>query len=168
MPIAGLLAISFNYRGFIVADDKSELDKAVEDWRENQAPAQLALIESDDAAVEAKRGRGRPAGSRNLRTEAYAALLKRNIGDPLVVAVRIAAKDVLDPDVVAALAKTWGCDRYEAVKLWAQINRDTQPYVNQQLPRAIVLNPGAPGGERIGLEIDGEFQEIPMESDDAA
>lgn len=140
--------------------DDSELDRAVEEWR-GEAPAQLALLEDEAAAVaEAKRGKGRPAGSRNLRSEAYAGLLMGRHGDPLEIATRIAAIDVLDEDEVLALARKWGCSRFEAVKLWAQVNRDVQGYLHQQMPRAIVLPPGAPGGDRILVEIEGEFHEV--------
>src|SRR4051812_31913786 len=77
--------------------DKSELDKAVERHRDERGPEQPALLPElgDGASVPAVRSKGRPAGGRNLRSEAYAALLIREAGaDPLLVATRIAATDV--------------------------------------------------------------------------
>ena len=134
--------------------ERSTLDRVVEGTTQATAPALR------------NRG-GRPHGSRNRRTEAYAALLIGKVGtDPLLIATRIAAKDVLDPDVVEKLAKTWDCSRHEAVKLWAAINRDVQDYLHQRLPRAVVLNPGAPGsGERVVIEIDGEFCDVTPEDE---
>lgn len=150
--------------------DKTELDRAVEQHREATGPEQPALLPElvDGASVPAVKSKGRPSGSRNLRSEAYAALLIRDAGaDPLLVATRIAATNVLDADKVAELARTWGCDRFEAVKLWAKINADVQPYLHQQLPRALHINPGAPGsGERVLLEIDGEFHDVTPGDDD--
>ena len=147
--------------------DDSELDRAVDAHR-GAAPAQLALLEEEAAIAEAKRGKGRPAGSRNLRSEAYAALLTAKHGDPLDIATKIAAIDVLDEENVQQLARKWGCSRFEAVKLWATINRDVQGYLHQQMPRAIVLPPGAPGGDRVLIEIDGEYHELASADDGAA
>lgn len=150
--------------------DKSVLDEAVERYSEEYGPEQPALFDAGEAAaVPAVRSAGRPAGSRNLRSEAYAALLIRQAGaDPLLIATQIAAKNVLDPEIVTQLAQTWGCSRHEAVKLWASINRDVQDYLHQRLPRAVVLNPGAPGsGERVLLEIDGEFRDVTPDDDES-
>jgi hypothetical protein len=155
--------------------DATELDKAVAVERE-AGPEQPALFEGEEglpAVAEPPRfGKGRQPGARNLRSEAYAALLVSRYGDPLVIATKIAAKNMLDREIVEELAKTWGCSRYEAVKLWAAINRDVQPYLHQTLPRAVVLNPGAPGGDRVLLEAEGELIDItptddPTEHDDS-
>lgn len=152
--------------------DATELDKAVEGHR-GEGSEQPALFEPGAEALPVPRsfGKGRPAGTRNLRSEAYAALLVTRYGDPLVIATQIAAKNMLDREIVEELAKAWGCSRYEAVKLWAAINRDVQPYLHQTLPRAVVLNPGAPGGDRVLLEAEGELIDItpsddPTEHDD--
>jgi hypothetical protein len=153
--------------------DKGELDRAVEAVRAEQAPEQAALFEPPAAEVAgppAPRGRGRPAGARNLRSERYAALLRAELGDPLRAATRIAAIDILDPGNLVGLAKAWGCTMFEAAKLWAQINRDVLPYHHQQMPRAVVLPPGAPGGERVLIEIGGDFTAVSAaeEGEDAA
>lgn len=148
--------------------DDSELDRAVEEYQAEQ-PVQMLLLAEDAAELpEGPRGRGRPPGSRNLRSEAYAALLRQRHGDPLDIATKVAAIDILDRKNVENLAEAWGCKRHEAVKLWAQVNRDVMPYVHQQLPRAVVLNPGAPGGDRVLVEIDGDFREVPDGYEDAA
>lgn len=143
--------------------DDSELDKAVEDWR-GEGVAQLALLDDDAVSVPgAPRAKGRPPGSRNLRSEAYAALLRGRHGDPLDVATKIAAIDVTEEANIAHLAKLWGCKRFEAVKLWAQINRDVQSYHHQQMPRALIFAPGDPrlGDDgRVLVEVDGVFSEI--------
>src|SRR3954468_6886730 len=99
-------------------DDKSELDRAVEAHRDERGPEQPALLPElvDGASVPAVKSKGRPSGSRNLRSEAYAALLIREAGaDPLLVAARIAATDMLDAEKVQLLAQTWGCSRFDAV-----------------------------------------------------
>jgi hypothetical protein len=158
--------------------DATELDKAVEGHR-GEGSEQPALFDPGTEAglpaapVSRTFGKGRPAGTRNLRSEAYAALLVSRYGDPLVIATQIAAKNMLEPAIVEELAKAWGCSRYEAVKLWAAINRDVQPYLHQTLPRAVVLNPGAPGGDRVLLEAEGELIDItptddPTEGEEAA
>jgi hypothetical protein len=148
--------------------DATELDKAVAAEREAM-PEQPALFEGEDAvpavAEPPRFGKGRQPGSRNLRSEAYAALLVTRYGDPLVIATQIAAKNMLDAEIVGELAKAWGCSRYEAVKLWAAINRDVQPYLHQTLPRAVILNPGAPGGDRVLLEAEGELIDITPDDD---
>jgi hypothetical protein len=142
--------------------DKSELDKVVDAAGGRAAPAQPALFApaGEVAAAPAPRRVGRPPGSRNLRSERYAAILRAELGDPLRAATRIAAIDILAADNLGALARAWGCSRYEAARLWAQINRDVMPYHHQQLPRAVILPPGAPGGERVLVELDGEVAEI--------
>ena len=138
----------------------SELDRAV-DAQRGDAGEQPALFEEAAAVPVVRKPVGRPAGSRNLRSETYAALLISRAGaDPLEIAVSIAAKNILDPETVQQLALAWGCNRFEAVKLWAAINRDVQPYLHQTLPRAVVVNPGAPGGDRVLLEVEGEFLDV--------
>lgn len=163
--------------------EKTPLDRAVEEHRAEQGPEQPSLpILAADAAGEnagaavAKRGPGRPFGSVNLRAERRAELLRlelarepgqeRNQGDPLRAASRIAVIDITDPGQLAHYAALWGCSVFEVVKIVAVFNRDVMPYHHQQLPKAVVLNPGAPGGDRVGVELDGEFYDVTPEPEE--
>jgi hypothetical protein len=133
--------------------DASLLDGVVSQ-AEAAAPTQLALLPDDDAEgreVE-RRGGGRPPGSRNRRSEEYAALLRARYGCPLAVASEIAALNILDESVMQKITRLWGCGRFQAAQLWARINADVQPYHHQKMPTAIILNPGAPGSDAVVIE----------------
>lgn len=138
-------------------------------------PSEASRADGDDGNLPAAARRGRPPGARNLRSERYAAMLRSELaadpryaatgGDPLRAATRLAALDVLDEATIAGLAERWGCSRYEAAKLWATVNGEALKYHHQQLPRAVILPLGAPGGERVLMEIDGEFREVAAGAD---
>jgi len=142
----------------------SELDRLVSEG-EMTAPAQLALLPPDGAEpmLPTVRGKGRPLGSRNRRDEAYAAVLRARYGCPLASATQIAALNLLDETTVIELARRWHCAPFDAVKLAASIAADVSPYHYQKMPTAVILNPGAPGGERVEFEI-GEFTEVTAEA----
>jgi hypothetical protein len=142
--------------------DSSQLDRAVEERRAEQP----ALFEEADPQLPTVRSKGRPVGSINRRTDQVAAIYRGQYGDPLKVATEIAAKNILDPAVVEELRLAWGCSRFDAVKMWAKISNDQMPYHHQTQPRAVIVNPGAPGGERVLLEIDGEFRDVTPSEDD--
>lgn len=151
--------------------NSGQLDRAVEEWREAQGPQQAALPGvgeriTGDAQLPERRGPGRPPGASNLRTEQLARLYRGRYGDPLAIATEIGAKNVLDPDTVGELARIWGCSRFEAVKLWAQVNADANRYHHQQMPRAVLVPPGAPGGERVLVEVDGVYQVVAAEGEE--
>jgi hypothetical protein len=145
--------------------DASVLDEAVSQ-AEAAAPSQLALLPDDAADAREpvdERGRGRPLGSRNRRSEEYAAVLRARYGCPLARATQIAALDILDDATVTKLALLWGCTRFQAAQMWAKINADVSPYHYQSLPRAIILNPGAPGSDAVLIE----GRPTPADDDDA-
>lgn len=151
----------------------TELDRAVEEHRNRVGPAQPGLpgvvgTAAADVQLPARNGPGRPKGSINLTTRQLGEIYRDRYGDPLEIATRIGAKNVLDEDEVHELSRVWGCTRFEAVKLWASINADANRYHHQQMPRAVILPPGAPGGERVLVEVDGIYQEFAADDDDAA
>jgi hypothetical protein len=166
---------------------KSHLDRAVEQSRAEGGPEQALLpLLTHDAPAEnpgaagapVVRRQGRPVGSINLRAERYAEVLRAELaqdprylttgGDPLRAASRVAAIDVTDKETLDFYSELWGCPRLEVIKVWLVLNRDVQPYHHQQLPRAIILNPGAPGGERVLMELSEEDFRVISVDDGAA
>jgi hypothetical protein len=103
---------------------RTQLDLAIEQARADEvlAQAQFELAEEQRQAElagdgdGAPRGRGRPPGSRNLRTEEAARFYTRRHGDPLEQAVKIGAIPILAEGVLEALARRLGCSRLEAAK----------------------------------------------------
>jgi hypothetical protein len=107
--------------------EPSVLNRTIAEHR-GEAGGEAALFEEAPAAVAAAaKPVGRPVGSRNLRSEAYAGLLVVRHGEAPNIAVSIAAKNILDSDVVAELVKAWRYSWFEAVKLWAALNRMFNP-----------------------------------------
>lgn len=155
--------------------EPSVLDRAVAEHRAEHGAEQPPLFD-DAPPVPAVRPKGRPPGAIGRRTELYTAAIRAelahlpeyraNHGDPLVGQTRVAALDILDDAVLAARARLWACSRLEVVKIVLQAARDANPYHHQTLPRAVVINPGAPGGDRVLLEVEGEFVDVtPTEED---
>ncbi len=49
--------------------------------------------------------------------------------------------------------------RGDAAEFWLRTLNAVLPYLHQRMPQAVVLNPGAPGGDRVELElVDGVFR----------
>lgn len=159
--------------------NSSDLDRAVEQHRAETEPQQAVLpallAEAEPAEFQppATRPRGRPAGVRNLSSERYSAALRAELaqdprysatgGDPLRAATRVAALDVLDDETLNHFARLWGCTRFQVVQTVGQFGRDVLSYHHQQLPRAVIVNPGAPGAERVLVEIEGDYHEVGAE-----
>lgn len=104
--------------------------------------------------AEVNRG-GRPVGARNRRTEEYARFLRSRFGDPLAVGTSIAARDITQPGELERLALDLGMKRGDAAEFWLRTLNAVLPYLHQRMPQAVVLNPGAPGGDRVELELVG-------------
>jgi hypothetical protein len=108
-------------------------------------------------------GAGRPKGSRNKRTGEMARFYMRQMhtvdpgfADPLLRALAIAGKNILDQDEVAELARIWGCEPAKAVELYLANWRAVMPYIHQEQPRSLHFAPGAPESEELA-PTDGEL-----------
>jgi hypothetical protein len=83
-----------------------------------------------------KRGRGRPKGSRNRRTEAITDVIRATRRDPLLVLADMAEADVSE------LASYLECSRLEAAKLQAAAARELAPYLHSKQPVAVAATGG--------------------------
>lgn len=81
-----------------------------------------------------RRGRGRPQGSRNRRTEDWARLVLDTRRSPLLVLADFYSLPVEE------LAGRLGCDRLDAAKLQMAAAVALAPYVHQRLPQAVNLD----------------------------
>ena len=128
-----------------MSDEKEGLNAAVNaameafgDAEPGEKLEQLALLPlpldkgSEETEIDA-RGRGRPKGSKNKRTEAWTEFLLSNYRSPLEALAQIVAKPV------RALAKELKCSRLEAFKLQIQAAKELAPYVHQKQPTAVDL-----------------------------
>ena len=115
----------------------------------------------------AERKAGRPPGARNRRTEEYANFLIAKHGDPLDVATAIAARNIVAPGELAALAKELGMERGDAAEFWLRTLNAVLPFLHQKMPQAVWINPGAPGGERAEVVDADDWAEIPSASEAA-
>lgn len=94
--------------------------------------------EGEGAAVAGeveKRGRGRPPGATNKRTEAWVDYLLARYQSPLVVLAEIYARPV------AVLAAELGCDKLEAFRMQLSAAEKLAPYVHAKQPVAIQIDP---------------------------
>ena len=108
-------------------------EQAVEDEAEQLDLLGMRTLASD-AAVERKPGPGRPLGSRNKRTEAWAHYLLARYASPLEVLAQIATSSVEDLHV------RLGCTRLEALQEKRLAALGLLPYVHQRQPIAVDLN----------------------------
>lgn len=116
--------------------------------------AQDALVrDAVEPTLPAVRKRGRPKGSRNRRHEADAAALLARHDDPLDVATEIAARQITRAGELARLAQELGMDHVAAAEFWLRTLIAVLPYLHQRMPQKVILNPGAPGGERVLLDV---------------
>lgn len=95
-----------------------------------------------------RRGRGRPAGSRNKRTQEWADFLLAQYPSPLIVLAEIMSRPLDE------LKQELGCDKAEALKIQVSAAERLLPYTHQKQPMAVnvdakgvvqlILTPGAP------------------------
>jgi hypothetical protein len=107
--------------------------------------------ESVQARLALQRGRGRPVGARNRRTDEAARFYMARHGDPLSRAIEVAALPILAPGVLPELAKILGCERFEAARWWAGVLASSLPYTHQRLATLTVKPQGSPDGEPVIL-----------------
>jgi hypothetical protein len=107
--------------------------------------------ESVQGHLAAQRGRGRPVGARNRRTDEAARFYCSRFGDPLSRAIEVATLPILAPGVLPELAKVLGCERFEAAKWWAGVLASSLPYTHQRLATLTVKPQGSPDGEPVIL-----------------
>lgn len=111
---------------------------------------ELAATPADRAgAVRRAGGRGRPAGSRNRRSEELAAYLLSRHAHPLVSLAETYSRPV------AVLAAELGCTAYEAFQLQLRAMAELAPYLESKKPVAVQVDSrsialtvhlGEPGG----------------------
>lgn len=147
---------------------KAALDEAIAERGEVEPQRRLFEPEQEARLPEVgARKVGRPVGARNRRTEEYARFLRARFGDPLAVGTSIAARDITQPGKLDELASDLGMKRGDAAEFWLRTLNAVLPYLHQRMPQAVVLNPGAPGGDRIELElVDDVF--LPVYDDEEA
>lgn len=107
-------------------------DQAVED--EAEQLDLLGMPEPRFSVVERKPGPGRPPGSRNRRTEAWAQYLLARYASPLEVLAQIATSSVEE------LHKRLGCSPLEALQEKRLAALGLLPYLHQRQPIAVDLN----------------------------
>lgn len=100
------------------------------------SPFDQALDEMAAGFSQPRRGRGRPVGSRNRRTEDWQRLVLSTHRSPLLVLADVYSMPVEE------LAKRLKCDLLDAAKLQITAARELAPYVHQRLPQAVDLNVG--------------------------
>ncbi|WP_148219319.1 hypothetical protein [Azospirillum sp. B510] len=98
------------------------------------SPMDTALDRMAEGFSKPRRGRGRPAGSRNRRTEDWARLVLSTHRSPLLVLADFYSMPVEE------LARRLQCDLLDAAKLQITAARDLAPYVHQRLPQAVNLD----------------------------
>jgi len=86
-------------------------------------------VELDDNGE--KRGRGRPKGSKNKRTEDWTEYLLNNYRSPLIMFAETYSRPT------AALALELHCSLEDAFKIQMDAAKQLAPYVHQKLPQAI-------------------------------
>jgi hypothetical protein len=111
--------------------------------------------------------RGRPAGSRNKRTDAASRFYMSQFGDPLARGAQISALPILAEGVLPELAKVLGCERFEAAKWWAGIYAATLPFMHQRLSTLTVRPEGSPEGEPVSWSFSEEILELVHTTQDA-
>lgn len=135
------------------------------------SPLDAALERMAQGFRKPRRGRGRPQGSRNRRTEDWARLVLSTHRSPLLVLADFYSMPVEE------LAGRLQCDLLDAAKLQMAAAVALAPYVHQRLPQAVnldvngslptlVLNIGGhPAAENKIVEIQDLSAELPGYSD---
>jgi hypothetical protein len=98
------------------------------------SPLDPALDRMAEGFTSVRRSRGRPAGSRNRRTEDWARLVLSTHRSPLLVLADFYSMPVEE------LAARLKCDRLDAARLQLTAARDLAPYLHQRLPQAVSLD----------------------------
>lgn len=93
----------------------------------------VEAVEVDLDETGEKRGRGRPKGSKNKRTEDWTEYLLNNYRSPLIMFAETYSRPT------AALALELCCTLEEAFKIQMDAAKQLAPYVHQKLPQAIEI-----------------------------
>jgi len=139
-----------------------------------RAPDQLGLFGASappqlpaplDGRGGARPGAGRPPGALNRSSRELAGYVRRKGYeahgiDAIERDYELALQPLAtDRAALQAFAEHLGCDRLEAFKVWQQCKRDVYPFIYPRLANIEVLPPGAPGGDRLLVEVDGIYGE---------
>jgi hypothetical protein len=136
---------------------------------ERQLPL-IATVEHDEPEREQK-GVGRPAGSRNKRTQEWTEYLLSRFRSPLLVLAETYSRPVAD------LAAELGVTRAEAFALQLAAAKELAPYLHQRQPLAVNLDgkgvmaltlwatPALEGAAEVGEGLVIDATEIPMKSE---
>ncbi|WP_448207279.1 hypothetical protein [Azospirillum sp. sgz302134] len=120
----------------LASDDGAarQLDLLSADEEPGASPLDAALERMAEGFSTPRRGRGRPAGSRNRRTEDWQRLVLSTHRSPLLVLADFYSMPVEE------LAARLQCSRLDAAKLQMAAARDLAPYLHQRLPQALSLD----------------------------
>jgi len=105
-------------------DDDGDLARAA-------SPFDQALERMAEGFGQARRGRGRPPGAKNRRTEDWQRLVLSTHRSPLLVLADFYSMPVEE------LATRLSCSRLDAAKLQLTAARELAPYLHQKLPLAV-------------------------------
>lgn len=155
-----------------MSEDKDGLSGAVEAIGVGEPPSdeaeQLALLplsspgtepRAPDATAQKRRGRGRPPGAKNKRTEEWTEYLLTQYQSPLITLAETYSRPVED------LATELGCKREEAFKLQLSAAKELARYVHQAQPQAIQVE--GKGELRMTLGVSQEFVDMVQQNDRA-
>lgn len=87
--------------------------------------------ELGDEAVDLRRGRGRPPGSRNKSTKEWTAYILSRYRSPLIALANLSQANPAD------LARELECDQVEALRLIISAAVNLAPYLHQKQPLAV-------------------------------
>ncbi len=146
----------------------SSIEPAADDVQLDLLGSQPVLGEFEYGGGTHTRKPGRPAGSKNKRTEDIAKFILARHRDPLIGLAEIVSTPI------PALATALGCKTIEAADFWRKCVADLSKYVHQEQPKAIQVTrqhqilvafgevqPGTPAAQALGelgisLEVDVE------------
>lgn len=129
-----------------MSDGKTGIQAAVLATMEGETPfepaEQLAFLplstsptkHAEALPVDVRRGPGRPAGSRNKRTEDWVGYILGRYRSPLVAMAEIYSRPVLE------LAKELKTTPLEAFKLQLVALKELAPFLHQKLPQAVEVD----------------------------
>ena len=113
------------------------VDAAMRNEPEQEEPTQAVLFPLEGAPDDTAdgeivpRGKGRPPGSKNRRTEAWTAYIVGQYGSPLEALAKIYSADT------EKLAAKVGATKEDALKMQIGAANAALPYVHQRLPQAV-------------------------------
>lgn len=161
LGVAAALDAAIEEAGGIEGEGAPWIDRA------EQLPLAIVAPTEDAAAAEAAdpgpRGRGRPAGSRNRRTNELADYILNRFPSPVVALAAIYSRPTKE------LAKELGCKPVEALKVQKEAAAAVASYVHQKTPvaiqvdaenvvRLVIVEPGAgesgqPGDDAVTVTV---------------